>query len=200
MVYKFETLSKKGKLDGIDLKKDAETARNWFREKAYNTKYANPKEFQKNATAFQNIDAISSNSIGKLYFYAYDPKYAKTLEYYDVFPLVFPIEFYHDGFLGINLHYLPPFLRAKLLDALYETLNNQKYDKSTKLIISYQILKQAGKFKYFKPCVHRYLFSHVRSPFQYVPPTAWDYTVLLPMNRFKKKSAEYVWARSLLSI
>lgn len=198
MVYKFETLSKEGRLKGFDLKKDAEEAREWFRQKAYGTKYVNPKDFQKNATAFQNIEQISPNSIGKLYFFAYDPKHKLTLEYYDVFPLIFPIEFYSDGFLGINLHYLPPFMRAKLMDALYKTMNNDKYDKTSKLVITYQILKAAGQFKLFKPCVHRYLFAHIRSPFQYVPPTAWDYAILLPLNRFKKKSAEYVWAASLL--
>jgi hypothetical protein len=197
---KFETLARTGKLAGIDFNKDAEASRAWFRERAYSVKYASTKQFQKNATAFQNIERLSANSIGKLYFFSYDPKHKLTLKYYDIFPLVFPIEFYSDGFLGINLHYLPPFMRAKLMDALYQTLNNKKHDNTTKLMISYQILKAAGQFKLFQPCVHRYLFSHVKSAFQYIPPVAWDYTILLPLNRFQKKSAEFVWATSLLSV
>ena len=202
MVYKFETLAKKGKLEGFDLKdEDTKHARNWFRDMAYNTKYVNPKEFQGNATAFQNIDQITPNSIGKMYFFNYDPKHKETLPYYDTFPLVFPIEFYtgkSPGFLGINMHYLSPFLRAKLMDALYANLNNNKRDKSTKLLIDYQMLKAAAQYKYFKPCLHRYLWTHKRSPFMYIPPTMWDYTLLLPMARFQKKSQDYVWMESLI--
>jgi hypothetical protein len=203
-MYRFQQLAKSAKLSGIDLKKDAEEGRNWFREKALGTKYANPKTFQKNATAFQNQMSISPNAIGKLYFYSYDPFYAKELDYYDVFPMVFPIEFYtgatNPGFLGINLHYLPPFTRARLMDALYSTMNNQKYDKTTKLQISYGILKGAAQFAPFKPCVHRYRFDRVRSPFQYVSPEAWDYAILLPLARFKKASQDRVWAESLMKI
>jgi hypothetical protein len=139
-----------------------------------------------------------------MYFFNYDPKYKDILPYYDTFPLVFPIEIPYPGsepgFLGINLHYLSPFLRAKLMDALYQTLNNKKYDKTTKLQIDYQILKGAGQFKYFKPCVKHYLFSHVRSPFQYIPPNNWDYVMILPMARFQKASQERVWMESILKV
>ena len=44
---------------------------------------------------------------GRLNMFFYDPKFKKTLPYYDTFPLVLPLEPYSDGFLGINLHYLP---------------------------------------------------------------------------------------------
>ena len=57
---------------------------------------------------------------GKLNMFMYDPKFKKTLPYYDTFPLVLPIEKYSDGFLGINLHYLPIPLRIKLLDRLVD--------------------------------------------------------------------------------
>ena len=40
--------------------------------------------------------------IGKLYFFAYDPKWKDKLSKYDKFPMVFPIELYGDGFLGLN--------------------------------------------------------------------------------------------------
>ena len=203
-MYKFETLAKKGKLEGINLNKDAKDARDWFRNQALNLKYANPKQFQKNATAFQNMENLSPNSVGKMYFFCYDPKLKATLPYYDVFPLVYPLAVPYpgkeSGFLGINLHYLSPFLRAKLMDALYQTLNNTKYNNTTKLIIDYQILNGAAQYKYFKPCVKHYLFSHVRSPFQYVPPETWDYVSLLPMARFQKKSQEFVWMASMLKV
>ena len=68
---------------------------------------------------------INIQNIGQMFMFFYDPKNKQTLPYYDRFPLVFPIELYSDGFLGINLHYLPQKYRANLMDALYsiELLN-----------------------------------------------------------------------------
>ena len=37
---------------------------------------------------------------GRLNMFFYDPKYKKTLPYYDTFPLVLPLENYPDGFLN----------------------------------------------------------------------------------------------------
>ncbi len=199
-MWSFEKLAKEAGINNIDLRKDSKKARDWFYNQAYNTKKATGKNLQKNAGPFENMDNLSINSIGKMYFYAYDPKHKGTLKYYDIFPLVFPIELYKDGFLGINIHYLPPGMRSILMTRISETLNNQKYDNTSKLKINYSILTSASRFKLFKPCVHRYLFSHVRSSFQYIKPVNWYYTALLPTEKFKKKSSDYVWAMSLLSI
>ena len=57
---------------------------------------------------------------GRLNMFFYSPKHAKVLPYYDTFPLVLPLEKYSDGFLGINLHYLPISLRMRLLDRLVD--------------------------------------------------------------------------------
>ena len=50
----------------------------------------------------------------------YDPKHKDTLPYYDRFPLSVIIGPAKGGFYGLNLHYLPPVLRAKMLDALMD--------------------------------------------------------------------------------
>ena len=57
-------------------------------------------------------------SFGALNMFIYDPKLKNKLPYYDTFPLVLPLERYRDGFLGINFHYLPYALRARLLSRL----------------------------------------------------------------------------------
>ena len=57
---------------------------------------------------------------GRLNMFIYDPKLKAKLPYYDSFPLVLPIEQYKDGFLGLNLHYLPIGLRVRLLDRLVD--------------------------------------------------------------------------------
>lgn len=139
----------------------------------------------------------SDVEIGKMYLFSYDPKLKKTLPYYDRYPLIFPIEGYSDGFLGINLHYLPPMLRARLLDSLIDTINNDKYDDSTKLKISYSILSGASKFRYFKPCVKRYLYSHIRSRFKEIEPKEWSKAILLPTQRFEKANESKIYQDSI---
>ena len=134
-----------------------------------------------------------------MYCFSYDAKWKDVLPYWDKFPLIFPISFKTDRMLGINLHYLPPGMRAKLMDALYTTMNNDRYDKTTKLKISYEILNGAAQFKLFKPCVKCYLFNHVKSPFMNINVNMWDYTLLLPLARFQKKSQDYVWLQSMFN-
>lgn len=146
-------------------------------------------------TGKQNLK--STVEIGRMYIFNYDPKTKDKLPYYDRYPLVFPIEGYKDGFLGINLHYLPPMLRAKLLDALYDTINNKKFDETTKLRVSYNILNGATKFRYFKPCIKRYLFSHVRSRFKEIESNEWNKAILLPTQRFEKASENKVYQDSI---
>lgn len=172
-------------------------ATDWFRDAARAVSSPSAKKIIDQAAPFRRLERLSINSIGKLYLFTYDPKGKETLPYYDTYPLIFPIEFYSDGMLGINLHYLPVALRARLMNALYETINNTKYNNTTKLQISYKILKGASKFAYFTPCIKRYLFSHVRSPFMYVAPDEWDFAMMLPIQKFVKASAEDVWRDSI---
>ena len=54
-------------------------------------------------------------SVGRLNLFGYNPKFRKTLPYYDIFPLVLPLEPIPGGFMGMNFHYLPPLLRFRLL-------------------------------------------------------------------------------------
>ncbi|MCA6385861.1 MAG: hypothetical protein IM620_20520 [Cytophagales bacterium] len=82
------------------------------------------------------------------------------------------------------------------MDALYTTINNKKYDDSTKLNISYSILKQASSMRLFAPCFKRYLFSQVKSRMIYIPPSEWDISLFLPTQRFKKAPDDQVWRES----
>jgi hypothetical protein len=127
--------------------------------------------------------------IGKMYFFAYDPKMKKTLPMYDRFPLVFPIEPYNDGFLGLNLHYLNPGERAWLLNKLKDFRNNNKFNATTRLKLSYDLLASTKKLaSVSRPCVKRYLFSHVRSKFIEMTPEEWDKAIGLPVAQFEYNS------------
>ena len=156
-----------------------EQTQNWFREKVIEA-----------ATAPALISSASNNAVssivpGSMYLFVYDPKYKATLPKYDMFPLVFVLEGYPDGFLGLNLHYLTIRERSALIDELLDYANNNSMDDSTKLLISYKRLKAASMvFELAKPCVKRYLFTHCRSRFIEVHPQEWDKAAQLRVDDF----------------
>lgn len=168
-------------------------ARDWFRGKAKEVKSVNEAKMirEMSRDRFQNRFRV-----GHMFMFYYDPKHKEDLPYYDKFPLVFPVGRAKGGFYGINMHYLPLDLRAKLMDALYSTLNNRTFDETTKLKISYQILTAASKYAEFAPTFKHYLTDHVRSKLIYIHPTEWDMALWLPTERFEKKGKTSVWADS----
>ena len=142
-------------------------------------------------------DRLKGNStIGKMYFYFYDPKTKDTLPYYDRFPLVIPIESYKDGFLGLNLHYIHPKQRLILLDKLSETATNKNFDSKTKLRVSYSYLASASKAFEATPCIKRYLYSHIQSRFLEITADEWDIAAMLPVETFVGATTSKVYADS----
>lgn len=135
---------------------------------------------------------------GRMYMFRYEPKLKNKLPYYDTFPLIFPIEPpTGDSFLGINLHYLPPELRARLMDELYNrTINQNNMDLTTRVRVSYQILKSASNLRFYRPCIKRYLFSNIRSRFLFIDPNRWDIALMLPSARFVKAGINRVYLDS----
>ena len=168
-------------------------ARDWFRQKA--TKVSRSKT-QPDELLSKASKKTSSVDIGNMYHFIYDPKGKKTLPYYDTFPLIFMVGPAEGGFYGINLHYLPPNMRAKLMDALYSVSSNKRYDENTKLKISYKILQSSSKMSYFKPTFKHYLTGHVKSKFMEIESAEWDIALMLPTSRFKYANAQKVYSDS----
>jgi hypothetical protein len=172
-----------------------QASRDWFRDTA--KKVRNVTEGKLLASADARTNRLE---VGKMFFFSYDPKTKAKLPYYDTFPLIFPFAKTPDGFMGINLHYLPYILRAKLMDMLYNYVSDPKLDERTKLKISYNILNSAATNKYIEPCIKRYLSSHVRSKFINIVPVEWDIALFLPVQNFVKASSRKVWADSTRTI
>jgi hypothetical protein len=169
-------------------------ARDWYRSAAGKLmSNITPGVFEKRTDEARKV---SSMEFGYMYAFKYDPKTKNDLPYYDTFPLIFPVRMDSDGFLGINFHYLPPVLRAKLMNALYSTLTNKKYDDTTKVRISYSILQSASKYRFFKPMLKKYLRSHVRSQFLEIQVNEWDMAIFLPTESFRKADTGRVWEES----
>jgi hypothetical protein len=172
-------------------------ARSWYRDTA--------KQFGRNINekSLLNKDKtrlVSQIKPGNMYMFMYDPKFKDTLPYYDRFPLIFPFRVEGDRFWAINLHYLPHRIRAQLMDSLYDLVNNQRYDESTRIQGTFELLNRAARSRWIKPCVKQYLFSQMNSRFMYVYPSEWDIALFLPLERFSKATKSQVWAESKISM
>jgi hypothetical protein len=171
----------------IDASKGRPKSTAWFRDKI--AEFGTPKAMQ----LIRDGKQSSSPFFGNLNMFFYDPKFKKTLPYYDRFPLVLPIERYSNGFLGINLHYLPIPLRIRLLDELMDYSTDTNFDSKTKINANYSKLKNV---KLLKPTLKRYLAGKVKSRFRRVDADEFTVATLLPVQRFSKASDKKVWSDS----
>jgi len=167
-------------------------SREWFRKKAQNMRSIDRDELMKE----EQLKRTGREVVGNMYMFFYDPKHKETLPYYDKFPLVIVVGPAKGGFLGLNLHYLPPVLRAQMLDALMDITSNSKFDNTTRFRATYELLVRTSKLKYFKPCLKHYLNEHVQSKFALVPPPEWEIATFLPTADFQKASRAQVYKDS----
>ena len=171
-------------------------SREWFRRRVQRLTRVNRDQLMREP----EVTRRATHSYGGMFMYFYDPKHKDKLPYYDRFPLTVPVEPAKGGFRGINLHYLPPVLRAKFLDALLGITNNKKYDESTKFNLTYRLLNGSRNMRYFKPCFKHYLLDHVKSRFAEVPAPEWEIATFLPTAQWEKSTAGRIYSDSRKTI
>jgi hypothetical protein len=171
-------------------------SRDWYRDKASEVKSISPGKIITDHIEYNRTNIKP----GFMYLFGYDPKTKNDLPYYDRFPLIFPFKADHDGFLAMNLHYLPHVFRARLMDNLYPLVNNLKFDETTRIKASYNLLNSAARYKYFVPCVKKYLYSHVKTKFLLIPANEWDIALFLPLERFQKQTKNQAYKDSRMII
>lgn len=147
----------------------------WFRKKATQLgRISRTSLMQQDEIDLKNRPKTAP--FGEMYMFFYDAKYKDTLPYYDAFPLIIMMGPAPGGFYGMNLHYLPPTIRAKALDAL---LGEGEVP---------------GKF--IKPTIHRYLSRQVRSRYARVDKPEWEIATFLPTADFRNASNAEVYRDS----
>ena len=182
-----------------DVAAKARMAATWFRSIVERAKIALAREtvFQTVITEAAAVGGLTSKMwLGKMYFFVYNPKHKTTLPYYDMFPLVLPVERYSDGFLGINFHYLAPKERAHLLDEIKIFVNDKTLSEKTRIMLTYDMLRGFAKFKRAKPCLKRYITMYMKTQFIPILPDEWGPAIFLPVENFKKMSKKAVWMES----
>lgn len=138
--------------------------------------------------------------MGGLYYFYYDPKTKDDLPYYDRFPLVMPLKRDPEGFIGLNFHYLPIRYRINFMKKLLNLAIYNDEDEIKRIRITYPILDSSSRFKEFRPCIKRYLYTHIKSRILAVQPQEWDVALYLPIQQFKKAPVKTVWQESLQEI
>lgn len=166
----------------------------WFTKKI--TELKNPVSMVK-GIAREKSRYVRSFIKGRLYFFLYDPKTKDELPYYDRFPLVLVLEKYDDGFLGLNLHYLPVKYRILFLRKLMQFAVLDDQDEIKRMRVTYDILNASKRFREFKPCVKRYLFPHIKSRILAVQPEEWETAMYLPVHQFKGEKPQQIWKESM---
>lgn len=175
----FDRLERQAFRAGI--KPRTEESRAWFQAKAKNLRNLNREALMKE----DPIKSRSKQIIGGMYMFFYDPKTKDQLPYYDRFPLVVVVGPAPGGFYGLNLHYLPPKLRLQFFSNLMD-IKGSKLSENDKFAITYRMLKNSTKMRYFRPCFKHYLTNHVQSKFAEVPAPEWEIAVFLPTADFRK--------------
>lgn len=151
---------------------------------------------RQNAARLQNF--LQPRHIGRLCSYFYDPKTRDKLPYYDRFPLIIPISLYGDGFLGLNLHYLPMNRRAVLMDTLYtRVIRGNHLDERKRIMLSWGIVQAVARNRNYLPCVKRYLYTHLRSKIYMIEPEEWNIALFVPTDRWAKANKRRVYQESL---
>lgn len=168
----FQTLEIEAFRAGI--KPRTQESMNWFRRKA--TALGRVGKSIMNDEALK-LQASMKEPEGEMYMFFYDAKHKETLPYYDKFPLIIMMGPAKGGFYGLNLHYLPPVLRAKVLDELL-SVDNKK-----------AALRALPK-KYIAPMIHHYLSNQVKSKFALVEKPEWEIATFLPTAQFTSSKAK----------
>jgi hypothetical protein len=152
----------------------------WINEKAMDLTSGTVKKRLLNSDR-----AAGTPTIGSLYFYKYDPKLKEILTIYDKYPMTFPIKMYKDGFLGVNMHYLPTGERKEFIKTVNEFRTTSDSARSTinaELFI--QLEKSKRIYDMMPKAVHRYLFAHVRSKIIQILPEEYEKAVQLKIDEW----------------
>ena len=145
----------------------------------------------------EKVRQVNKFILGGLYCFYYNPKGKTDLPYYDQFPMVLALERYNDGFLGLNFHYLPIKYRVVFLDKLMNFAMMGDAGEIMRMRVTYDILTASKRLKEFRPCIKRYLSSHIQSKILTIQPNEWDIAALLPLQQFKGATAPEVWQDSV---
>ena len=161
------------------LAEEAELSKGTLRSKEWFAKLIQGESQIRNLrTVTDGFERNTRLQVGNLIAFEYDAKTKETLPYWDRYPLALVTSVDRTGWHGLNLHYLHPRIRARLLF---------EYQKRDIPIIDNDLAKLSHK---------RYLASHVKSAPKDIPLQYWDLVIQMPFENFQKATKHQVWRKT----
>lgn len=146
---------------------------------------------------------------GRMFAFTYLPINHQTLEYWDATPLVISLGINDGKMMGINLHYLPPPIRADLLNKMLRTATGAKGLKmppkgAGMFRIDYEDLKTM-KFVAGLSCLRSYDLSRIIGRVAMIPSNEWANAAALPYSDFRtggagKANEKMIWIETMQNI
>ena len=174
------------------VKKRTREAAEWFTNKVTKT---DPKRINL-AVVLKGRRAAQKLAIGQMYAFRYQSKLfnENKLDFYDRAPLIIFIgDDEHGNMLGLNLHYIPPVARAKILSALTKTIKAKKLRHDTRMNIDYGAVKSISTYKPLRYAIKAYIPNRIESKLVRIQPNEWHHSIFLPFDNWVATTARKVW-------
>ena len=118
----------------------------------------------------------------------YDAKTKKTLPYFDMFPLVFPLRRLGNSFTGINAHYLPPAFKEDFFNIYNKFALNDEFDETTLYRMTWT---KISRFKIMRPLIRQYSLTNIKSRFLVLNADEVPTALSLPLARLVKPNIRF---------
>jgi len=134
---------------------------------------------------------------GQVLLFRYRPD-SKT-KFYDRYPVIIVLEVTGSQIIGLNLHYVPPMDRIKLILLMNSLLYNQKETnlQKTRLKI-FSLLNKKVFAKYMGAAINRYTVKNIAGKPKLTTPEEWSYLAFLPV--FKGISPSKLYSEVLKQV
>lgn len=129
--------------------------------------------------------------LGLPVLFIYNAKYKSTLPYWDALPNSIIIGHYPNGFLGINLHYIPWAKRINLANRLLKSVKNKNRINYRDIQKAWIGAKLPVGLAYL--AIRRYLYSHIKSNIKQFDWETYKLVVREIPPKFQKQSQEAVY-------
>lgn len=150
--------------------------------------------------------------VGKIYTFRYSPKYADELSFYDNQPMSIIIGHVETkagnvNALGINLSFIPPKVRPKILDKIVKVFNTmvidhniemiqqQKFRSQKELPLYYDICKKILKDSGFEFAIRSYIYSRMETKPKILSYEDWWRLCTFPSKYIQKLNIRAIYYR-----
>ena len=178
-----------------NVKKKTRIATEWYYNKVKETAPGKAAH----AVMFKGRRSISKFLPGSMMTFRYQSKLYEegTLPYFDAAPLIIFLDIdRHENLLGLNLHYLPPVARARVMQFLIGNVKSKIVRHDNKLPIDYGKVQAISKLAPLRFAIKSYIPTRAVGKLVRIQPEEWHHSIFLPVAKFIGTSPRGVWKQN----